>query len=263
MKMLFYKAWVETRVRFFASLAAATIVCVFNMQQHAWLVKWWAQELRDPKGYHLAWMALGIHNYGWYLWHYLYNNYLQQVWALFALLFAFGGLVREKSAGSVLFSLSLPVSRRRWLFTRLAMAFVESVALSLFAVVVVMIGSSVIHQSYSLTQILLHTALMVSAGVFLIAFGNLCYSLFPGDYLCLLITLVLLGVPYLILQTYMQHLRYFGKTSWLAYFDFAHAMAGPWQLTWATAPWLTLLATWALTAVCWMAALAHGDRIDY
>ena len=72
------------------------------------------------------------------------------------------------------------------------MAFIESVALSLFAVVVVMIGSSVIHQSYSLTQILLHTALMVGAGVFLIAFGNLCYSLFPGDYLCLLITLVLL-----------------------------------------------------------------------
>ena len=64
-------------------------------------------------------MVLGIHNYGWYLWHYLYNNYLQQVWALFALLFAFGGLIREKSAGSVLFSLSLPVSRRRWLFTRL------------------------------------------------------------------------------------------------------------------------------------------------
>ena len=93
MKMLLYKAWVETRVRFFASLVAATIVCVFNMQQHAWLVKWWAQELQDPKGYHLAWMVLGIHNYGWYLWHYLYNNYLQQVWALFALLFAFGGLI--------------------------------------------------------------------------------------------------------------------------------------------------------------------------
>ena len=157
MKMLLYKAWVETRVRFFASLVAVTIVCTFNMQQHAWLVKWWAQELQDPKGYHLAWMVLGIHNYGWYLWHYLYDNYLQQVWALFALLFAFGGLIREKTAGSVLFSLGLPVSRRRWLFTRLAMAFIESVALSLFAIIVVMIGSSVIHQSYSLIQILLHT----------------------------------------------------------------------------------------------------------
>lgn len=108
-----------------------------------------------------------------------YNNYLQQVWALFALLFAFGGLIREKNAGSVLFSLSLPVSRRRWLFSRLAMAFVESVALSLFAIVVVMVGSSVI-QAYSLTQTLLHTAVMVGAGVFLIAFGNLAGTLSPG-----------------------------------------------------------------------------------
>jgi ABC-type transport system involved in multi-copper enzyme maturation permease subunit len=263
MKMLLYKAWVETRVRFFAGLVAATIVCVFYVQQHAWLVTMWAQDLQDPKGYHISNEVLGIQSYGWYLWHYLYNNYLQQVWALFALLFAFGGLIREKTAGSVLFSLGLPVSRRRWLFTRLAMAFLESIALSLFAVVVVMIGSSVIHQSYSLTQILLHAALMVGAGVFLSAFGNLCYSLFPGNYLCLLLTLVLLGVPYLILQDYMQNLHDFGKTSWLAYFDFAHAMAGPWQLTWATAPWLTLLVIWAFTAICWRAAVAHGDRIDY
>ena len=189
-------------------------------------------------------MTLGVHDYGWYLWHYLYNNYLQQVWALFAMLFAFGGLIREKSSGSVFFSLSLPVSRRQWLFSRLALAFVESVALALFAVAVVMVGSPAIHQSYSLAQILLHTALMVGVGVFSIAFGNLCYSLFPGDYLSLLITLVLLGVPYLILQTYMQHLSYFGKTSWLAYLDFAHTMAGPWQLSWSTVPWIALITSW-------------------
>ena len=142
------------------------------------------------------------------------------------------------------------------------MAFIESVALSLFAVVVVMIGSSVIHQSYSLTQILLHTALMVGAGIFLIAFGNLCYSLFPGDYLCLLITLVLLGVPYLVLQTTCS-ISVISGALWLGYLDFAHAMAGPWQLTWVTAPWLTLLGAWTLTAIFVAAATVHGDRVDY
>lgn len=263
MSMLLYKAWVETRVRFFAGLAAATIVCIFNIQQHAWLVKWWASEWQNPKGYHFSWMPLGIHHYDWYLWHYLYNNYLQQVWALFAILFAFGGLIRERSSGTVLFSLGLPVSRRRWLFTRLAAALLESIALSLFAVLVVAIGSTVIHQNYSLTQLLLHTALMVAAGVFIIAFGNLCYTFFPGNYLSLILTLVLLGTPYLLLQTYMQHLRYLGRTTWLGYFDFAHAMAGPWQLNWMTAPWMTLLVTWLLTAGLVTAAVVYGDRIDY
>lgn len=261
--MLLYKAWIETRVRFFAGLIAAAIVCIYNIHSHAWLVAMWAQDWQNPKGYHFSWMPLGIRDYGWYLWHYLYNNYLQQVWALFAILFAFGGLIREKSSGTALFSLGLPVSRRCWLFTRLAVVLLESIALGLFAVVVVVIGSAVIHQTYSLSQVLLHTALMVAAGVFMIAFGNLCYTLFPGNYLSLILTLVLLGAPYLLLQTYMQHLRYFGRTTWLGYFDFAHAMAGPWQLSWTTAPWITLLVTWMLTALFLWAAAAHGDRVDY
>jgi len=263
MKMLFYKAWIETRIRFVAGLIAATIICIYNIQQHAWLTAMWAAELANPHGYHMNWMPLGIHEYGWYLWHYLFNNYLQQVWALFAVLFAFGGLIRERSSGTVLFSLGLPVSRARWLFTRLAVALFESIALSLFALVVVLIGSAVIHQSFSLSQYLLHTALMIAAGIFIIAFGNLCDTLFPGNYLSLLLTLILLGVPYLLLQTYMQHLRYFNKTSWLGYFDFAHAMAGPWQLTWSTTPWITLLIVWALTAILLRVTLAFGDRLDY
>jgi len=263
MSMLLYKAWLETRVRFFAGLIAAAIVCIYNIDSHAWLVEMWTREWQNPNGYHFSWMPLGIHDYGWYLWHYLYNNYLQQVWALFAILFAFGGLIRERSTGAVQFSLSLPIRRRRWLFTRLAVALLESIALSLFAVLVVVIGSAVIHQTFSLSEVLLHTALMVAAGVFMIAFGNLCYTLFPGNYLSLLLTLVLLGAPYLLLQTYMQHMRYVGRTTWLGYLDFAHAMAGPWQLHSTTVPWTALLVTWMLTAVFLVAAAAHGDRVDY
>ena len=261
--MLLYKAWIETRVRFVAGLIAAAIICIFYMEQHAWLVRWWAAELQNPHGYHGKEMMLGIHEYGWYLWHYLYDNYLQQVWSLFVILFAFGGLIRERNGGTVLFSLGLPVSRRRWLFTRLAVALLESIALSLFAVLVVVIGSAVIHQTFSLSQMLLHTALMVGAGVFLIAFGNLCYTLFPGNYLSLILTLVLLGAPYLWLQTYMQHMRDVGRTPWFRYLDFSHTMAGPWLLSWNSTPWVSLLVAWVLTAALLAATVAYGDRLDY
>lgn len=262
--MLLYKAWIETRVRFFAGLIAVAIICSFYLEQHAWLVRMWTTDMQNPHGYHnTKWELLGIHEYGWYLWHYLYDNYLQQVWALFAILFAFGGLIRERSSGTVLFSLGLPISRKQWLFTRLGVALLESIALSLFAVLVVIIGSAFIHQTYSLSQVLLHTALMVAAGVFVMAFGNLCYTLFPANYLSLLLTLVLLGAPYLWLQTYMQHMRFMGRNTWFAYLDFAHAMAGPWQLSWSTAPWMALLVAWVLTAVLLAATVAHGDRLDY
>jgi hypothetical protein len=263
--MLLYKAWLETRVRFLAGLIASAVVCIFYMEQHAWLVRWWSTDMRnlhDPHFYHSG-MWWGIHEYGWYLWHYLYDNYLQQIWLLFAVVFSFGGLIREKTSGTALFSLGLPVSRRRWLFTRLCVALIESVALSLFAVLVVIVGSSVIHQTFSVSQVLLHAALMVAGGVFIIAFANLCYTLFPGNYLSLLFTLILLGVPYLWLQLYTQRMRYAGRQTWLQYLDFPHAMAGPWQLNWATIPWISMLVIWVLTALVLGVTVAYGDRIDY
>jgi hypothetical protein len=104
---------------------------------------------------------------------------------------------------------------------------------------------------------------MVAAGVFMIAFGNLCYTFFPGNYLSLILTLVLLGAPYLWLQTYMQHMRYLGRTPWFGSVDFAHTMAGPWQISWTTAPWMALFVTWTLTAFLLVASVAHGDRLDY
>jgi len=131
------------------------------------------------------------------------------------------------------------MSRRRWLFTHLAIALLESFALSLFAVIV--IGSAVVHQTYFLSQVLLHTVFMGASEVFMIAYGNLGYTLFPGSYLSLLRTLVLLGGPYLWLQTYMQHLRDLGRAPWLGYLDFAHTITGPWHLSWRTMPWVLLL----------------------
>jgi ABC-type transport system involved in multi-copper enzyme maturation permease subunit len=204
-----------------------------------------------------------VREYGWYLWHFLFQNYLQQVWSLFAVLFAFGGLGRERSIGNALFSLGLPVSRQRWLFSRLGVATCESVALSLFAVIFVAVGSRVIHQVCPVGEMLLHSLLMVAAGSVLIAIGNLLYSLFSGGYVALLATLVLLGTPYLLLQTILQDMRDGGHSSWLRYFDIAHAMAGSWKLTWTTAPWLALCITWVLTACFLTAAVIHGDRLDY
>jgi hypothetical protein len=265
MKMLFYKAWVETRVRFIAGLIAVSVVCIYYMNSHAMLVYYWTQDIQNPKGYHFEWQPLAVHEYGWYLWHFLYDNYLQQVWGLFAVLFAFGGLIRERSSGAALFSLGLPVSRRRWLLSRLSVAVLESLALSLFAVVVILAGSSIIHQSYSHTQVLLHAMLMVGAGVFLIALGNLCFTLFPGEYLSLILTLVALGIPYLLLQGFMLNEDMLGVDGalWLRSLNISHVMAGPRQLTWGAAPWLGLGVAWMLTALLTGAAAVYGDRIDY
>lgn len=264
MRMFLYKAWIETRVRFLAGLTGIAILT-------AW-------DLRHPR-FNSTWSFLGIHDYGFYLWHSLYDEGLQQVWALCAVVLAFGGLIHEKTNGTVSFSLGLPVSRRRWLFTRLAVVLMESIAIGLFAVLVIIVGSAAMHQTFSLSQVLLHTALIVAAGVFLIAFGNLCYTLFPGNYLSLPYTVILLGVPYAWIQLQMQRMRVRvafcavnscpplsglqSRLKYLAYLDVPHAMGGPWHLNGATIPWISLLVIWTLTALVLGATVAYGDRIDY
>lgn len=264
MSMLLYKAWLETRVRFLAGLAGVAIITAWDLQH--------------PR-FNSMWSWLGIHDYGLYLWHSLYDEALQQIWALSAVVLAFGGLICEKTSGTISFSLGLPVSRRRWLFTRLAAVLLESVALSVFAALVIIVGSAVSHQTFSLSQVFLHTALMVAAGVFLIAFGNLCCTLFPGNYQSLLYTVILLGVPYSWIQLQMQRVRIHdalcaarscgplsGAQAWLrylAYLDIPHAMAGPWLLNWATIPWISLLVIWTLTTLVLGITVAYGDRSDY
>ena len=106
---------------------------------------------------------------------------------------------------------------------------------------------------------------MVGAGVFLIALGNLCFTLFPGEYLSLILTIVVLGIPYLLLQGFMLNEDILGVdgTLWLRSLNISHVMAGPWRMTWGAAPWLGLGVAWMLTALLIKAAAVYGDRIDY
>ncbi|HEY4086683.1 MAG TPA: ABC transporter permease subunit [Bryobacteraceae bacterium] len=277
MSALLYKAWLETRVRFLAGLVAVAIVCVYQIQQHAGLIRVWTHDFQTHNVSNSMWAKFGVPEYGWYLWDYLYVYFLQQVWALFAVVLTFDGLIREKTSGTVSFSLGLPISRKRWMFTRLAVVLMESAALSLFAVLIVVIGSAVVHQTFDLSQIFLHAALLVAAGVCIIALANLCYTLVPGNYLSLLATLALLGVPYLWIQRHVQRIRATDLTGplrasfeqinmhlpWWRYFDLAHVMAGPWHLNLATTPWVALLAIWTLTLLVVAVTAAYGDRVDY
>jgi len=261
--MLLYKAWIETRVRFFAGLVATLIVCSYYLYAHASLVLMWSRVLEDPKWQQLGWMRLAIHDYNYYLWHYLYDNYLQQIWCLFVALFAFGGLIREKQDGTALFSLGLPISRSRWLYTRLLVAFLEGCALSVFSIFVIAVGATMFHQTYSLSQLFAHTVLMVGVGFFAAALGNVFYTFFPSNYISLILILAVIGAPYLYIQNYVQHMRANGRATWLAYIDFGHAMAGPWHLTWSTVPWMTIIVMAILTGVLLATAAIYGDSIDY
>ena len=132
--MLFYKAWLESRLRFLVGLAAVTAVCILFIRLRPILVEDWKRVLQDPHwSGRPTWLFVGVHDLNFFAWHFLYENKLQQVWVLFAILLSFGGLVREKEQGTAAFSLSLPVSRSRWLMTRMLVSIAEGFVLGLAA----------------------------------------------------------------------------------------------------------------------------------
>jgi len=51
-------------LRFATRLIAVAIICIFYMEQHAWLVRIWTEDLQNPHRYYMKWMPLGIHEYG-------------------------------------------------------------------------------------------------------------------------------------------------------------------------------------------------------
>lgn len=257
--MLFYKAWLESRIRFFAGLLAVVAVCIVYIRLHPILIPGWVMAMGQPKEPKPWWLSLGIHEYGFYLWHFLFENKLQQVLVLFAVLFGLGGLSREGTTGVALYSLGLPISRRRWLISRILVALMESGVLALSAVLAVAGASASIHQPFSLREVSLHCALMFAGAIVFTAVGILLSSLFRGEQLAQLLIVALLLLPYVILQEFNRG----PHPSWQNFVNIAGVLSGPWNLTWASIPWVGLVVAWLLAgALFWLSAF-QGDRVDF
>ena len=259
--MLLYKAWLESRLRFLVGLAAVIGVCVLYIRVRLILVPDWIAELQNPKwSGRPTWLFLGVHDLNFYAWHFLFENKLQQVWVLFAILLSFGGLAREREQGTSAFSLSLPVSRSRWLMTRMLVATAESFVLGLAAALAVLLASWSIHERCPLSQVIAHCLLIVTAGVVFLALGAVFSTLIRGELMALPITLVLLGSPYLVIQEYT---RSAAPGAWVHRVDISHVMAGPPHLTLATTPWLGLAVSILLAIGLLFVAAKIGDSVEY
>jgi hypothetical protein len=201
-----------------------------------------------------------VHDVNFYAWHFLYENKLQQVWVVFAILLSFGGLMREKQQGTATFSLSLPVSRKRWFLMRMLVAAAEGVLLGLTAMITVILASWSIHEPYGASQIFAHCLLIATSGAVFLALGAIFSTVIRGEYMALPTTLMVLGIPYLFIQEYVREAA---PNVWVHRIDISHVMAGPPQLTWATVPWFGLALSLSLASCLLLLAVRIGDSIEY
>ncbi len=173
-----WKAWQESRSRFFSALALLASVVIYAVVTR-----------RDRTG--------RPELYSVYIWGGLFHYTLQGLWVLAAFIITLGGLRREKATGAALYSLGLPVTRLRLFFIRAALACAEAFALGLVSAFLIPIVSPFVGESYPFGQALAFGALTSAAGLVIVAAGLLLSEMFEGEFTATAVGLCALTIIFL------------------------------------------------------------------
>jgi ABC-2 type transport system permease protein len=161
--VLWYKAWLETRSRFFTSLATLTLFSAIFVHH--------AQRLIRPE-----WKS----DFNRLL--FVNQQFLVIMWVLAVVLLGMGGLVREKAVGTSSLTLALPVSRARLLGVRVGTGVLEAIVLGVLPWIAVFVVSSMAKKPILISQVASYVLLVVAGGMVYFAMAILVSSLVAGEY---------------------------------------------------------------------------------
>lgn len=166
--MLWYKAWLDTRWRFLIGLAllfgsAVTIVLAYPKVMQLMPMLPNLNSAGGELGRRIREAAELTRTYRGYVWSQFFGETPTQLGTLFAVLLGTGGLLSQ-SAGGALFTLSLPVSRRRLLGVRAAAGLAELFVLTLISSLAIPMASPLVGQTFSVSSAIVHAVCWFAAG---------------------------------------------------------------------------------------------------
>jgi ABC-type transport system involved in multi-copper enzyme maturation permease subunit len=171
--MLWYKAWHESRSRFFYVLFGMLLItALFVLSYDSWHL--------DP----------ARTNFRGFIWQALYFRFFHAAWVFSTLFLALGGLPAERHEGTALFTLSLPARRWRILLVRAAVCAAEAAATAVLPATSISAFSLVIGQSYPVIQSLQFALLLTAGGMAFFSLGILLSARLRGDW-----APVAIGIP--------------------------------------------------------------------
>lgn len=176
--MLWYKAWRESRVRFLIAAAAITFLCLMYTLFQAKLYPGAVRE--TPR----------IHNYVQYIHWTVFGGVVRAMLQLSCLLLGLGGLQRDRSQGTLGFTLALPVSRVGLVASRAGLAAMQIVALSLIPSLILPYASRLVGQQLPDGYALHFIPLWITGGLFTFAFSFLASVLIANEYASLAVSYV-------------------------------------------------------------------------
>jgi ABC-2 type transport system permease protein len=253
-EMLWYKAWLETRWRFLIGLALLLCSAAATVLTYPAIVK-----LIPPAA---TTNASGVveerireaielsRTYRGYMWSHWFGQNLKQWATLFAILLGTAGVL-SPSAGA-LFTLSLPVTRKRLLGVRAATALAELFVIVFVPSLLVSLLSPSIAQSFAPGATLVYSAcFFVGVSVFF-SLAFLLSTVFDDLWRPLLIAIAVAFV-----------LSMLGQVLTNAPADVYRVMSAETYFRSGRVPWIGLIVTAAISAAMLYAAAVNVTRRDF
>jgi len=162
--MLWYKVWLETRMRFLSCLIGITALLAYDMYR----------------------MDAGITspvNAAYY--NSIMNGRfgrLATCWLLVVNLLAMGGLLREKAVGAASFTLGLPFGRARLVVVRGAVSLGQALALLVVPWAAIYLTGAIFGKAYAFSQALSHLLFLAGGGLPLFALAFFVSTVVEGEY---------------------------------------------------------------------------------
>jgi ABC-2 type transport system permease protein len=255
--MLWYRTWLETRWRFLAGLALLILSAagvVFAYRQVAALMPLVPNvESNSELGRRIHEAAALAREYRGYVWVQWFRQSLANTWTVFAVLLGTGGLLAQTANGSALFTLALPVTRRRLMGIRAATGLAELLALTLVPSLVITLLSPAIGERYSLVATLVHSACFFIGGTVFFSLAFLLSTVWADIWRPLLVALCAAVVLSLCEQVSTGFARY----------GIFHVMSGEEYFRNGAVPWIGLAITATVSAVMVYGAFVNIERRDF
>jgi ABC-2 type transport system permease protein len=180
--MLWYKSWLETRWRFWIGLAILMLAATGTVLAYPRVVQMMpvAAEVRleGEIGRRVAEVIALSREYRGYVWVEWFRQNMPQQIAVFAVVLGTGGLLAQATRGGALFTLALPVSRRRLTTVRAATGLGELLVLALVPSLLFPLLSPTVAERYAIGDALVHALCMFGAGTVFFALAFFLSTIF-------------------------------------------------------------------------------------
>jgi ABC-2 type transport system permease protein len=198
-----------------------------------------------------------------YIWKSVYNSIGRDIFVILSVILGSGGLLQERAHGTAGFTLALPVSRRRIVFTRAVIGYLGVLAIAAVPILVVPVVSRCVGEQYPVTQNIGFFFLWAACGAVFYGLTFLLAHRLEGDYIS-----VLLAIPSLMLYGVLLNLPWLSHVRMLNIFDIINGEDMPFfneaqHLLVAPLPWPTLAAMLAVSATLVILAARRIQPLDF